>query len=315
MTRIDRRRLLQLSGAGALTASTGGIAAILAAGRAPAFAQGTTLHWVRGSDYVPVSDQTLRTKILEQCQKDLGIKINLEGVDGLTIQARVTSAVSSGSGPDIISAINNWAQLYADSVVDVSDVAEEIGKAQGGFYDTAKAIAYDGKKWLGVPNTIVGLQIANRASWWKEIGYDAEKYPATWEEWREAGKKLKAKGHPLGQTLAHAFGDANAFWYPYLWSWGGKEVEADGKTVVLGSKETIESVKFAVGFWKDACDEGALAWDDSGNNRAFLSGTISATLNGASIYIESLRKADQYRTEKGEPLNKDILHAPLPKGP
>src|SRR5207248_6463863 len=99
-------------------------------------------------DYVPLSDQTVRTKINEQCQKDLGIKINLEGVDGLTIQARVTSAVSSGSGPDIICAINNWAQHYADSVADVSDVAEEIGKAQGGYYDIAKAIAYDGKKLL-----------------------------------------------------------------------------------------------------------------------------------------------------------------------
>src|ERR1700751_608448 len=116
MTQITRRRILQLSGAGAVSATTGGLAGILASGRAPAFAQGTTLHWVRGSDYVPVSDQTLRTKILEQCQKDLGIKFNLETVDGLTIQARVTSAVSSGAGPDIISAINNWAQLYADSV-------------------------------------------------------------------------------------------------------------------------------------------------------------------------------------------------------
>src|SRR6266516_4850796 len=124
MKHITRRRALQVTG--------GGIAAILASGRAPAFAQGTTLHWVRGSDYVPVSDQTIRTKINEQAQKDLGIKINLEGVDGLTIQARVTSAVSSGSGPDIISAINNWAQLYGESVVDVSDVCEEIGKAQGG---------------------------------------------------------------------------------------------------------------------------------------------------------------------------------------
>ena len=236
----SRRRLLQLSGAGAMVAGTGGLAGILASGRAPAFAQGTTLHWVRGSDYVPVSDQTLRTKILEQCQKDLGIKFNLETVDGLTIQARVTSAVSSGTGPDIISAINNWAQLYADSVADVSDIAEEIGKAQGGYYETSKAIAYDGKKWIAVPNTIVGLQIANRASWWNEIGYGPEKYTETWEEWREAGKKLKAKGHPLGQTLAHAFGDANAFWYPYLWSWGGKEVEADGKTVALNSKETVE---------------------------------------------------------------------------
>src|SRR5438105_1583851 len=198
MTRIDRRRVLQLSGAGMASAATGGLAAILASGRAPAFAQGTTLHWVRGSDYVPLSDQTIRTKINEQAQKDLGLKINLEGVDGLTIQARTTAAVQSGSGPDIICQINNWAQLYPESAADVSDVAEEIGKAQGGFYDTAKAIAFDGKKWLAVPNTVVGLQIANRTSWWKEIGYGPDKYPATWDEWREAGKKLKAKNRPLG---------------------------------------------------------------------------------------------------------------------
>src|SRR6266567_5697034 len=100
MTEVTRRRALQLSG--------GGVAAILASGRAPAFAQGTTLHWVKGSDYVPASDQLLRTKINEQCQKDLGIKFNLEAVDGLTIQARVTSAVQSGAGPDIICAFNNW---------------------------------------------------------------------------------------------------------------------------------------------------------------------------------------------------------------
>src|SRR6202045_4165596 len=171
MQSTSRRRVLQLSGVGALTAASGGLAGILASGRAPAFAQGTTLHWVRGSEYVPVSDQTLRTKINEQAQKDLGIKFNLEGVDGLTIQARVTSAVQSGNGPDIISAINNWAQLYAESVADVSDVAEEIGKAQGGYYETSKAIAYDGTKWIAVPNKIVGLQIAHPGSGGNEIGY------------------------------------------------------------------------------------------------------------------------------------------------
>ena len=88
MTRIDRRRFVQLSGAGVAAAAGGGLAAIVASGRAPAFAQGTTLHWVRGSDYVPLSDQTMRTKINEQAQKDLGIKINLEGVDGLTPEMR-----------------------------------------------------------------------------------------------------------------------------------------------------------------------------------------------------------------------------------
>ena len=121
----------------------------------------------------------------------------------------------------------------------------------------------------------------------------------TWEEYRAAGKKLKAAGHPFGQTLGHTFGDAPGFWYPYLWSWGGKEVEADGKTVALNSKETIESVKFAVGFWKDCCDEGGLAWDDSSNNRAFLSGTISSTNNGASIYLEAKKKPELLPDREG----------------
>src|ERR687891_616853 len=99
-----------------------------------------------------------------------------------------------------------------------------------------------------------------------------------------------------------------------MWSFGGMELDKAGK-VAINSKETIDSIKFMTAFWKDACDEGGLAWDDTNNNRAFLSGTICSTLNGASIYIESLRKADQYRTEKGAQLRTDIQHAPLPKGP
>jgi multiple sugar transport system substrate-binding protein len=83
---------------------------------------------------------------------------------------------------------------------------------------------------------------------------------------------------------------------------------------VLNSKATIESVKFAVLMWKEAHDEGGLAWDDTSNNRAFLSGTISCTNNGASIYLEAKKKPDSYLTEKGTPMRDDILHALLPKG-
>ena len=162
MMRIDRRRLLKFSGGGVVAASTGGIAAILASGRAPAYGQDASLQWLKFVDFVPVSDQLLRGKITEECQKALGIKLNVETIEGNGIQARITSAIQSGSGADIIMVVNNWPQLYADSVADVSDVAEEIGKAQGGFYETSRAIAYDGSKWIAVPWTIIGLQIVNR---------------------------------------------------------------------------------------------------------------------------------------------------------
>src|SRR5262245_12789982 len=157
MARVNRRTVLKLSGAGAIAARTGGLAAILASGRAPAFAQATTVHWLRWNDFVPASDQVLRKEIMTECQKALSIKLNIETINGNDIQARVTSAVQSGAGPDIVCVLNNWAQLYAESLADVSDIAEEIGKAQGGFYDTSKAVANDGKKWIAVPWSIVGL--------------------------------------------------------------------------------------------------------------------------------------------------------------
>src|SRR5712671_4968870 len=314
MSRIDRRRFVQLSGAGALTAGSGGLAGILASGRAPAYAQGTTVHWLRWSDFVPASDQLLRQKIVPQCQTDLGIKLNYEAVNANDIQARITSAVQSGSGPDIIMVVNNWPRLYVESLADVTDVAEAIGKEQGGYYDLAKVIDNIDGKWIGVPWAIGGGLVAYRKSWFEEIGYKDGKFPGTWDEYRDAGKKLKAKGRPFGQTAGHTFGDATGWWYPYLWSWGGKEIGDDRKTVALNSKETIESVKFAVALWKETMDEGGLAWDDSSNNRAFLSGTISATNNGASIYLEAKKKPDAYLTDDGAPMKDDILHASIPGG-
>jgi ABC-type glycerol-3-phosphate transport system substrate-binding protein len=311
MARITRRRLLKLS-AGAAAAQTGGLAAILASGRAPAFAQGTSVHWLRWADFVPASDALLKGRITQECQKALGIALKVETINANDLQARITSAIQSRTGPDIIMALGTWPQLYAESLADAGDVAEEIGKTQGGYYDISKIVATVGSKWIGVPWTVGGGLVAYRKSWFEEVGYNT--FPATWDALHDAGKKLKAKGRPIGQTAGHTFGDAPGWWYPTLWSWGGKEVEADGKTVVLNTRETIESVKFSVGLWKDACDEGGLAWDDTNNNRAFLSGTICATNNGASIYIEAKRKPEAYLTEKGAPMWQDIRHAPIPKG-
>ena len=307
MTKITRRTVLKGG-----TAIVGGMAGILATGRAPAFAQGTTVHWIRWNDFVPASDQLLRRELIPEGEKTLGIKINLETVNGNDLQPRITAAIQSGSGPDVFMLFNNHPQLYAASLTDVSDVAEAQDKAEGGYYPLVKSNSNDGKRWLSMPWTIVGGMIAYRKSWFDEVG--SPEFPDTWQKYQEVGKKLKAKGRPIGQTLGHTFGDAPTFTYPLLWSFGGKEVDESGK-VVINSKETIESVKFMTSFWKDAHDEGGLAWDDTNNNRAFLSQTISATLNGASIYIESLRNPDKYITEKGAQLKTDILHAALPKGP
>ncbi|MFI4999506.1 MAG: ABC transporter substrate-binding protein [Reyranellales bacterium] len=312
MAQTKRRSVIKLAGSAAAVASTG-MAGILATGRTPAFAQQKTVHWLKWVDFVPATDLMFKKELMPAAEKALGIKMNLETVNGNDLQPRITAGIQSGSGADLIMSFNSYTHLYSNSVVDLSELAEDVGKREGGLYKYARAICSNGKMFMGMPWAVIGGMETYRKSWFDEVGVTS--FPETWDAYREAGKKLKAKGRPLGQTLGHTFGDAPGFSYPFLWSWGGKEVEADGKTVVINSKETLESVKFMVGFWKDAHDEGGLAWDDTNNNRAFLSQTISSTLNGASIYIEAMKKPDQYITEKGKPLYTDIQHAPLPKGP
>src|SRR5438034_10985461 len=113
MTAIPRRRFLQLSGAAA-AAGSGGLAAILASGRAPAYAQGTTVHWVRWSDFVPTSEQLRKGKITQECQKALGMKLNLETVNASDIPAGVTSSTHSGPVSSNFLARRNRPHLSAD---------------------------------------------------------------------------------------------------------------------------------------------------------------------------------------------------------
>ena len=92
MTTVTRRNVLKGG-----TAFAGGMAGILATGRAPAYAQAATVHWLRWTDFVPASDQLLRSEIAKECEKALGIKLNIETINANDIQARITSAIGSSS--------------------------------------------------------------------------------------------------------------------------------------------------------------------------------------------------------------------------
>ena len=102
MARIARRRVLTLS-------ASGGMAAILASGRAPALAQETSVHWLRWADFVPASDVLLKGPITQECKKATGITLKVETVNANDLQSRITSAIQSGAGADIIMAVRQLA--------------------------------------------------------------------------------------------------------------------------------------------------------------------------------------------------------------
>ena len=309
---VDRRTFLRLSGAVGVATAAGGLAGVLAARTAPAYAQGTKLHLLQWADFIPEGDLELRRQLAEY-GRQTRTEVTLETINLNDLQPRITAAIQSGAGADIIVMAWNWPHLYQAALADMSDLCEWKAEDQGGFYLQCEAAARVGRRWLALPYGILAGLIAYRKSWFAEVGVTEP--PTKLDDYRKIGTALKKTGRPVGQTLGHTLGDATGWTYPLLWAFGGAETDRTGKKVVLRGRGTVESVKWMVAFWKEACDEGGLAWDDTNNNRAFHAGEISATLNGASIYIFAKRNPDKIRDEKGQPMFTDIGHFPIPDGP
>jgi multiple sugar transport system substrate-binding protein len=310
-TRIHRRAFLKVAGGAGMVAAAG-LEGILAARHAPALAQSVKLHLLQWVDFIPEGDAELRRQLAEYSAQQK-VEVQLETINANDLQARITAAIQSGVGPDVILMLHNWPHLYASALADVSDLCDWKQKEQGAYYPHSQAAARSGNRWLALPYGTGGIIIAYRKSWFAEVG--ATQPPKTLDEYRKLGIALKKKGKPVGQTLGHTFGDAPAWTYPLTWTFGGAETDESGKKVVLNSKATVEAVKWMTAFWKDACDESALAWDDTNNNRAFHAGEISATLNGASIFIFAKRNPDKIKDDRGQPMWPDIGHFSIPDGP
>ncbi len=128
---IERRTFLR--GAAAGLAATSGLEAILASRQAPAFAQGAELHLLQWVDFIPEGDAELRRQVAEYSAQTK-TRVTLETINANDLQARITAAIQSGSGADIIMMLHNWPHLYAGALADVSELCEWKAKDQGGYY-------------------------------------------------------------------------------------------------------------------------------------------------------------------------------------
>src|SRR5215468_3386208 len=143
---VTRRQFIAASASAGLAASAG-LEGILAAGRAPAYAQGTRLNIVRWVDFIPACDVELKRQAGE-ASKVLGAEVVFEFINANDLQPRITAAIQSAAGPDIVHMLHNWPHLYANGLLDVSELAEWQAKEQGAFYPQSEAYVKVGGKFL-----------------------------------------------------------------------------------------------------------------------------------------------------------------------
>ncbi len=131
--RDDRRQFLKTGLAAGTMVGAAGLEGILAARRAPAFAQTTKIHLLQWVDFIPEGDVEVRRQVAEYT-KQTKVEVVFETINANDLQARITAAIQSGAGPDLILMLHNWPHLYANALVDVTDLSDWKTKDQGGYY-------------------------------------------------------------------------------------------------------------------------------------------------------------------------------------
>ena len=306
--KLSRREFIKTGAAGLGVAALGSLPKKVF-GQAPAVIKGTSLSILQGTYFVAPA-QDLYKKQAQEWGAANGVTVAADFLNWPDLQPKIGAAVQAG-GVDILELWPSWNYLYRDNLVDMTEEAEEFGKRGGGFEPYVLNSAKVEGRYLGIPSGQSNNSVNYRISYFKEAGVanaeDGRKLDMTWDQYFEVAKKLKAKGKPFGQALGHSTGDPPSFAYPYVWAHGAMEVDKDGKTVLFNKPEFVDGMKKFIQAWKDGYDETGTSWDDSNNNRAFLSDQISCTTNGSSIY---------FAAKKDKPdIARDMHHMLLPQGP
>ncbi len=266
------------------TGTTGTAAPAASAGK-PIKGTEVTILWMSPSIQAAAD---IQEKSMDDWAKGAGVKLTKDTVALDQWDAKLATNAQTKQGADLVSMYAQHVATNENVMTDISDLSGQLNTTVGGWYDGPKSVCIRGDgKWKALPAAIYGQYWIYRTDLFQKAGIT--EFPKTYEDFHQAGKKLKAAGTPIGHTLGHAVTDGATHNYSLMWSFGAKEFEADGKTVALNSKEMMDCLTFFQTYYKDSLAENAFAWDETGNNLAYTSKQIAATNNANTIYAGLLK--------------------------
>ena len=313
---ITRRDALALGASAAALAATGAAAqgtsqatsnvkaADVAAPSLP-IEKGASLRMLRPVRFVQADEDVFRANAAKFTQKTgVEVKVDFVGWEDINQQTAVTS--NSGAGPDIIIGFSDAPHIYVDKLVELTDVADYLGKRYGGWLFLAQKYGkrYNSDSWIGLPFGASGGPLVYRKSMLKAVGFD--RAPDDHAGFLDLCQKLQKSSKPAGFALGNAVGDGNGFASWVLWSHGASLLDEEGN-VIINSKETVNALKYLKQLYPTFI-AGTPGWNDVSNNRAYSAGDIALTANGVSLYF-SLKNDPATAAVAA-----DTEHQLLPKG-
>lgn len=262
--------------------------------------------------FVEPSNQLILDRVKE-FEKLNNVKVDVKLAPYEDFRPLWAAGIESGNLPDVTHlGYQEVGAFYKQGVLmDVTDLMKEIQAKNGNMTDSVvKVITFESKQWA-VPYYPSATVLFYRKDLLQKAGFNRP--PDTWDEFFDYSKKLTDSkegiyGAGLGLGRNNSDGD---FWVrQILWSHGAGLFSKDGKSAAVDSLEGRKAFEYMKKiFTSDITPPGAIGWDDSGNNKAYLSGQSPFIINVGSVYY----------TLKSDPANKDLFektgYALLPQGP
>jgi multiple sugar transport system substrate-binding protein len=198
MTDFTRRTIVQggtaLGAAGALTAP-----ALLDWAKAWAQAapwkpeKNAKLSMLRWKYFVQSEDDAF-VKLIAAFTQATGVKVEISRESYEDVQPKASVAANTGTGPDLFWGLYSLPHLFPQKCVDMTDVADYLGKKYGGWVDSAVKYGKNGNKWIAIPICYSGALINYRLEASKKAGFST--FPTKTDEFLEYAKAMKAQGTP-----------------------------------------------------------------------------------------------------------------------
>jgi multiple sugar transport system substrate-binding protein len=209
-------------------------------------------------------------------EKNPGIKVDVQAIPWATAHDKLLTAVASKNGPDVIQMGSTWIPEFAaaGALLDMSKYVEQYPslKADNFFEGAVQTTQFDGKT-VAAPWYVETRALYYRTDLLTDVGYPEG--PKTWDELKDAGKKLVAKGGAGHYALPI---DAKDQVFPALFAWqNGSDIIDSNRQPQFNQPAYVE----AINFLKSLYDEKlAPKGTDLDTVAAFKDGTIPMFISG-----------------------------------
>lgn len=245
------------------------------------------------------------------------IKVEVTVVDWGSQWTKITTAATSGEGPDItqLGTTQIAAVAAMGALEDLSGIYDRFGGEEAFVEATLPTtqILGMGNERYAAPWFIDTRALFYRKDYCEMAGINPETDFATWDSFVAALEKLKGlqvDGKEIAPLIMPGKNDWNVIhnYAPWIWGAGGDFMADDLKTSIINSPEAFEGVKF----YSELAIKGVLSMPHLEKNSAeveaiFNSGDAATIFSGAYL-INTLRREVPEVAEK-------VGTVPFPAGP